>query len=137
MSKKTREALGFSLTILGYCLFFVGLFGHRLELPETFPVGLIGLIGIVGIAVGELTQYYRKGLSTKTKRMLLATAGYFAALVIADLLLPSDIEINTFILVLLAAVIIGFWWLLLASLNRMQREAEAIDQVEEVDPKDD
>lgn len=122
------------MSILGYCLFFTGIFSHRLGLPDTPVVGLIGLVSLIA---GELTRNYRKGLSTKTKRLLLASAGYFAALIIADFLLPSDIEMNTLLLVLFAAAILGFWGLLLVSFYRMEREAQAIDQIEETDSEDD
>lgn len=131
MSKKTRNIVGFILSILGYILFFAGIVYRRTGLPDTTIVGLFVL------AAGELLQNYRRGLSTKTKHMLLATAAYFVALVIADFLLPRDLDINTFVFVLFAAVIIGFWLLLLSTFSRMRRDAEAIDQMDETSLKND
>lgn len=131
MSKKTRNIVGFILSILGYILFFAGIVYRRTGLPDTTIVGLFVL------AAGELLQNYRRGLCTKTKHMLLATAAYFVSLVIADFLLPRDLDINTFVFVLFAAVIIGFWLLLLSTFSRMRRDAEAIDQMDETSLKND
>jgi cell division protein FtsL len=93
--------------------------------------------GIILVIGGYILKMYRKGLSKKTKLLVLIPCALYVLLFVLTLIFPvtrmGSISLsngeNIFV-ALMIIVSIGFWGALLSGLYRMYREATVLDKLD-------
>ena len=105
--------------------------------------------GIILVVGGYILKMYRKGLSKKTKLLVIILCALYVLLFVLSLIIPSSMMAkmgakpfdgnceNLFygLMIIVMMVSICFWGALLSGLYRMYREAQELDRVTKTDTK--
>lgn len=145
---KIRKMIGETIRIAGLVIWLLGtdfvsgllkgFLGMDLALNEIHFLGnSLCHWGIILVIGGYILKMYRKGLSKKTKLLVLIPCALYVLLFVLTLIFPvtrmGSISLsngeNIFV-ALMIIVSIGFWGALLSGLYRMYREATVLDKLD-------
>ena len=145
---KIRKMIGETIRVAGLVIWLLGtdfvsgllkgFLGMDLALNEIHFLGnSLCHWGIILVIGGYILKMYRKGLSKKTKLLVLIPCALYVLLFVLTLIFPvtrmGSISLTNgenILVALMIIVSIGFWGALLSGLYRMYREATVLDKLD-------